>query len=282
MTASRNTGCLFVVATPIGNLSDITARAVDVLKTVETVACEDTRRCRTLLRHVGAAPGELASLHDRNETAATRRVIERLQKGSDVALVSDAGTPLLSDPGYELVRQAFDVGIRVVPVPGVSAVTAAVSASPVATNRFTFEGFLPARAPRRREVLSSILARPEATVFFEAPHRMLETLRDLLDLGAAEREIVVCRELTKMFEPVTHGSVADVADGIEAPKGEFVCILAGRGEGSPLQSGVEVLNVLLEDLPPSRAARLAAKLTGADRAELYRQAVALGRRPGLS
>ena len=277
MTALRNTGCLFVVATPIGNLSDITARAVDALKKVEIVACEDTRRCRTLLRHVGAVPMELVSLHDQNETAASRRVLERLKTGSDVALVSDAGTPLLSDPGFELVRLAFDGGIRVVPVPGVSAVTAAVSASPIAANRFTFEGFLPARAQRRREVLSSMLARREATVFFEAPHRIVDTLGDLLDLGAAKRQILVCRELTKMFETIVHGTVASVADAIETPRGEYVCILAGGGEESPLLSGGEVLGVLLEELPPSRAARLAARLTGADRAELYRQAVALTR-----
>ncbi len=277
MTALRNTGCLFVVATPIGNLSDITARAVDALKKVEIVACEDTRRCRTLLRHVGAVPMELVSLHDQNETAASRRVLERLKAGSDVALVSDAGTPLLSDPGFELVRLAFDGGIRVVPVPGVSAVTAAVSASPIAANRFTFEGFLPARAQRRREVLSSMLARREATVFFEAPHRIVDTLGDLLDLGAAKRRILVCRELTKMFETIVHGTVASVADAIETPRGEYVCILAGGGEERPLLSGGEVLGVLLEELPPSRAARLAARLTGADRAELYRQAVALTR-----
>ena len=277
MTALRNTGCLFVVATPIGNLSDITARAVDALKNVEIVACEDTRRCRTLLRHVGAVPMELVSLHDHNETAASRRVLERLKSGSDVALVSDAGTPLLSDPGFELVRLAFDGGIRVVPVPGVSAVTAAVSASPIAANRFTFEGFLPARSQRRRELLSSMLARREATVFFEAPHRIVDTLADLLDLGAANREIVVCRELTKMFETIVHGTVASVADRIETPRGEYVCILAGSDEESPLLPGGEVLGVLLEELPPSRAARLAARLTGADRAELYRQAVALTR-----
>ena len=262
------------MATPIGNLSDITARAVDALKKVEIVACEDTRRCRILLRHIGASPAELTSLHDRNETAASRQVIERLKAGSDVALVSDAGTPLLSDPGFELVRLAFQDGITVVPVPGVSAVTAAVSASPIATNRFTFEGFLPARRPRRREVLASVLARREATVFFETPHRMAGALEDLLDLGAAEREIVVCRELTKVFETIVHGTVASVADGMEIAKGEFVCIIAGSDEESPLLAGEEVLDVLLEELPPSRAARLAARLTGADRAELYRQAIA--------
>lgn len=277
MTALRNTGCLFVVATPIGNLSDITARAVNALKEVEIVACEDTRRCRTLLRHIGAVPTELISLHDRNETGASRRVLEHLRAGADVALVSDAGTPLLSDPGFELVRLAFDGDIRVTPVPGVSAVTAAVSASPIAANRFTFEGFLPPRRQRRREVLSSMLARRESTVFFEAPHRIVETFNDLIDLGAAEREIVVCRELTKMFETIVHGTVASVADALETPKGEFVCILDGCGQEIPPLSGGEVLRVLLEELPPSRAARLAARLTGADRSELYRQAIALSR-----
>ena len=250
---------------------------MDALKTVEIVACEDTRRCRTLLRHVGATPTELISLHDRNETVASRRALERLQAGADVALVSDAGTPLLSDPGYELVRLAFDAQIKVVPIPGVSAVTAALSASPVAANRFTFEGFLPPRRQRRREVLSRMLARPEATVFFESPHRIADTFADFLHLGAAEREIVLCRELTKVFETIDHGSVASVADALETLKGEFVCILAGCGEERPLLSGGEVLRVLLEELPPSRAARLASRLTGADRTELYRQAIALAR-----
>ncbi len=240
------------------------------------MACEDTRRCRTLLRHIGASPAELVSLHDRNETTASRQVIQRLKAGSDVALVSDAGTPLLSDPGFELVRLAYDGAIKVVPVPGASAVIAAVSASPIAMNRFTFEGFLPARRPRRREALASVLARSEATVFFEAPHRIVDTLEDLLDLGAAEREIVVCRELTKMYETIVHGTVASVADAMETPRGEFVCILAGCGE-EPLLAGAEVLDILLEELPPSRAARVAARLTGADRAELYRRAIA---RPG--
>ena len=214
------------------------------------------------------------SLHDRNETAASRRVLERLRAGSNVALVSDAGTPLLSDPGFELVRLAFDDGIKVIPLPGASAVTAAVSASPVAANRFTFEGFLPARPRRRREILASALARPEATVFFEAPHRIADTLKDLLALGAGEREIVVGRELTKVYESIAFGTVAGVADGLETEKGEFVCILAGRGEDSPPLAGAEVLDVLLEELPASRAARVASRLTGGDRAELYRRAVA--------
>ena len=277
MTALRNTGCLFVVAIPIGNLSDITARAVDALKAVEIVACEDTRRCRTLLRHIGAAPGQLISLHDRNETASSRRVLEHLMAGADVALVSDAGTPLLSDPGFELVRLAFAEDIRVTPVPGVSAVTAAVSTSPIAANRFTFEGFLPPRRQRRREVLSSMLARRESTVFFEAPHRIVDTFNDLLELGAARREIVVCRELTKMFETIVHGTVASVAEAMVTPKGEFVCILDGCGDAYSPLSGEEVLRVLLEELPPSRAARVAARLTGADRSALYRRAIALCR-----
>ena len=252
-------------------------RAVDALKKVEIVACEDTRRCRTLLRHIGAAPTELVSLHDRNETAASRRALKHLKAGADVALVSDAGTPLVSDPGFELVRSAFAGGIRVVPVPGVSAVTAAVCISPIAANRYTFEGFLPARRQGRREILSDMLTRREATVFFEAPHRISDTLSDLKDLGAAQREIVVCRELTKMFETITHGTVASVSDRIEEPRGEFVCILAGGDEERPPLVGVEVLGVLLEELPPARAARLAARLTGGDRTELYRQAVVLTR-----
>ncbi len=269
--ANLDTGCLYVVATPIGNLEDITARAVRILKATPTLTCEDTRRCRILLRHIGAEPSELIPLHERNEAAASRLALRRLVAGRDVALVSDAGTPLVSDPGFELVRQAAQDGVPIVPIPGPSALTAALSASPVAGGRFVFEGFLPARQTARRAALAHRLRRPEAVVFFEAPHRIEATFADLVDLGAAERPITVARELTKVFETILHGSVAAVAAGLGAPRGEYVCILAGAA-APPLAEAEGVLDALLEELAPAQAARLASKLTGASRATLYQQA----------
>ena len=271
MTTSSNTGTLYVVATPIGNLEDITLRAARVLRAVATVACEDTRRCRVLLRHLDAAPEELVSLHDQNEAAATRRVMARLANGGDVALVSDAGTPLLSDPGFELVRAAHRAGTPVTPIPGPSALTAALSASPLPAAAFTFRGFLPARAGPRRKALRELLRRPEASVFFEAPHRLAKTLADLEELGAGERRITVCRELTKVFETIVHGSVAEILARIGPAKGEFVCILEGSS-AAPVSEGEALLELLLAELPPGRAARLAAQATGESRAALYKLA----------
>ena len=271
MTALRNTGNLYVVATPIGNLEDITARAARVLQSVEILACEDTRRCRILLRHLGANPTELISLHDHNESAATRRVLARLASGRDVALVSDAGTPLVSDPGFELVREAHRAGVAVTPVPGPSALTAALSASPLPAGRFFFEGFLPARGGPRRQALSQLLRRRATTVFFEAPHRVARTLADLDELGAGERRITLCRELTKAFETIVHGAVTEVAQRVGPLKGEFVCVLEGSREAAAGDSE-GVLTTLLEELPPAQAARLTARLTGESRTRLYRLA----------
>jgi 16S rRNA (cytidine1402-2'-O)-methyltransferase len=278
MKAIQSTGCLYVVATPIGNLEDITARAVATLKNVDILACEDTRRCQILLRHIGAAPAELISLHDHNEASASQRVLRYLSQGRDVALVSDAGTPLVADPGFELVREAFEKRIPVVPIPGASAVVTAISASPIPINRFLFEGFLPARGGQRRETLAMFLRRREATVFFEVPHRIARALSDLISLGGGDRDILVCRELTKMFETITCASVSATAAGLDQPKGEFVCILAGSNEAA-LSAGDEVVAVLAKELPAAQAARLAARLTGEPRERLYERAVALMNKP---
>lgn len=274
--AVLDTGCLYIVATPIGNLQDITARAVRILKGTATLACEDTRRCKILLRHIGAEPVELIPLHQRNEAAASRLALRRLMAGRDVALVSDAGTPLVSDPGVLLVREAVRHGVAVVPIPGPSALTAVLAATPLAAGRFVFEGFLPARAGARRTALGPLLRRAEATVFFEAPHRIEATLADCVELGAGARPITVARELTKAFETILTGSVAAVAARLGVPRGEYVCVLAGAA-APPLMAAEEVLDALLDELPPAQAARLAAKLTGTPRAELYRRALA--RRP---
>lgn len=245
---------------------------------MDILACEDTRRCQILLRHIGATPTELISLHDHNEATVNQRLLRHLSQGRDVALVSDAGTPLIADPGFKLVREAFGENIPVVPIPGASAVAAAISVSPIPINRFLFEGFLPAKGGQRREALTMFLRRREATVFFEAPHRIARTLSDLISLGGGDRDILVCRELTKMFETITFASVSDTAEGLDQVRGEFVCILAGSNEGA-LSVGDEVVAVLAKELPAAQAARLAARLTGEPRERLYERAAAIMNKP---
>ena len=278
-TPPAGTPKLYIVATPIGNLQDITQRAVDVLKSVATVACEDTRRSRKLLSHLGAAPKRLMALHDHNEASATSAVLACLHAGEDVALIADAGTPLISDPGFELVRRAWQAGIAVIPVPGASAVAAAVAISPVAVSRFHFEGFLPARTAARREVLARLLASDVAVVFFEAPHRLRDTLEDLKDLNGGGRRVLICRELTKLHETITFGTIDELlaADTV-LDRGEFVCILSPEPEATPHDEGQAIVDVLSAELPAAQAARLASKITGLPRRRLYARAVSK-RRP---
>ena len=265
---------LYIVATPIGNLADITQRAVNVLKSVPVVACEDTRRARVLLAHIGATPRRLVTLHDHNEAAASAQVVEYLGAGQDVALITDAGTPTVSDPGFELVRLAWESGITVTPVPGPSAVIAAVAASPIPVNRFRFEGFLPAKAAARRDAWQAILASDVAVVFFEAPHRLRESLSDLVDLGGGDRSLLLCRELTKLHETLIMGTVTDLLDSPTVmEKGEFACILAPASEPRESLSGQAIMDVLAAELPPGQAARLAARITGASRRSLYERAI---------
>ena len=265
---------LYIVATPIGNLADITQRAVNVLKSVPVVACEDTRRSRVLLAHIGATPDRVVTLHDHNEAAMSAQVVDYLASGQDVALITDAGTPTVSDPGFQLVRLAWEAGITVTPVPGPSAVTAAVAASPIPVNRFRFEGFLPARSAARREALQAILASDVAVIFFEAPHRLRESLSDLVDLGGGGRSLLLCRELTKLHETLTVGTAAGLLDSSTVmDRGEFACILAPASEPEESPSDQSVVDVLAAELPPGQAARLAAKITGAPRRSLYERAI---------
>lgn len=274
MGEARMAGRLYIVATPIGNLADVTMRSTDILKAVPIVACEDTRRTRALLAHVGAAPGRLMRLDDHSEERATERLVAELGRGSDVALVSDAGTPLISDPGFELVRAAWRHGIPVTPVPGCSAVTAALAASPIPVNRFRFEGFLPTRPAPRRDALERLLVEDAAVVFFEAPHRMRDSLRDLASCGAGDRPLLICREITKRFETLSFGTVDEIlASGIVLDRGEFTCVLApapAPRDGDTAASGAaKVVKALAAELPPAQAARLASRITGRPRAELY-------------
>jgi 16S rRNA (cytidine1402-2'-O)-methyltransferase len=280
-------GVLYVVATPIGNLGDVTRRALETLAAVALIAAEDTRHTGRLLRHYGVGTPTTA-LHEHNERAAVPRILARLRAGEAVALVSDAGTPLLSDPGAHLVAAARAEGLPVVPVPGPSAAVAALSVAGFAADRFVFEGFLPARAGARRARLQALVGEDRTLVFYEAPHRIRETLEDLVAVFGAAREALLARELTKAFEESRRGPLADLAVWVatrpERERGEYVVVVAGCEPAAARAVGPEeerVLRVLLEALAPSAAAPLAARLTGAPRRALYARALAMvGKAPG--
>jgi 16S rRNA (cytidine1402-2'-O)-methyltransferase len=271
-----NPGTLFVVATPIGNLADASPRALEALRAADLVACEDMRTTRTLLARHGIEARTLA-LHEHNERTAAGRLIEALRQGHNVALVSDAGTPGLSDPGALLVEQAHRAGIRVSPLPGPSAATAAFSASGFPADRFLFAGFLPAAPAARRKALEE-LDLPFPVILYEAPHRIAEALQDLLDRFGGARQIVIARELTKKFEEVVRLPLAEAPAWLSAQphrtQGEFVLVLApGEPRTAAAKDAERTLEVLLEELSPSDAARLAARITGAPKRELYRKAM---------
>lgn len=227
-------GRLYVVSTPIGNLGDFSARAVEVLRTVSAVLAEDTRHSRHLLEHYEIAT-PLSPYHEHNEARETPRILERLRAGESFALVSDAGTPLLSDPGARLVRAAVDAEIVVVPVPGASALLAALVASGIDVDRFTFFGFLPRKGRERTQAVDAVIELAHTAVLYEAPGRVGDTLAELERRGAGEREVVVARELTKQFEEMRRGTVGELARyyADAPPRGEVVLVLAGRGPSSP-------------------------------------------------
>ena len=269
-------GMLYVVATPIGNLADASPRSLEVLRSVALIACEDTRTTRTLLARY-AIDTRTVALHQHNERAAGAGLLDRLLGGESIALVSDAGTPALSDPGALLVEQAHRAGIRVSPLPGPSAAAAAFSVSGFAADRFLFAGFLPATRAARRKALDT-LDLPWPVVLYEAPHRIAETLEDMGERFGADREIVIGRELTKKFEEVARlplgRALAWLDERAQRRQGEFVMVLAAGAERAPRALDAErVLEALLEALPPSEAARLAARITGAPRNALYRKAL---------
>ena len=267
-------GVLFVVATPIGNLADASPRCVDTLRNAHLVACEDTRTTRVLLTRHGIA-ARVVALHDHNERRAAAGLIAALREGKNVALVSDAGTPALSDPGAFLVAEAHRAGIRVSPVPGPSAAAAAVSASGFPAEQFFFCGFLPAKGGARRKALEA-LEGPWPVVIYEAPHRIAGTLADLKARFGDAREILIARELTKKFEEVVRLPLGEapawLAARAERGKGEFVLVLQpGAAQAAGSLDPDAVLEALLEALAPSEAARLAAKITGTPKNRLYRK-----------
>jgi len=275
-------GTLFLVATPLGHLGDLSARAIGVLREAHLLLAEDTRRTGQLL-HACGLERRLESLHAHNERERIPDVLARLAAGDDVALVSDAGTPLVSDPGAALVTAAIAAGRCVTAVPGPCAAIVALTLSGLPAERFCFEGFLPARASARRARLAELVEEPRTLVFYEAPHRIAETLADLAAVFGDARAASVCRELTKLFETVYRGTLAELARRAAADadmlRGEITLVVAGCGaavdrEARAAQEAARVLEALLEELPVSQAARLAARITGRARKPLYELALA--------
>jgi 16S rRNA (cytidine1402-2'-O)-methyltransferase len=268
-------GRLQVVATPIGNLADLSARAREALISADVIAAEDTRHTLTLLQAAGVTR-PLISLHEHNESRRVPELLERLAAGETVALVSDAGTPLLSDPGFELVQRAAQAGHEVQVVPGPSAITAALAVAALPTDRFCFEGFLPARAHERRAALAALAHEPRTLVLFEAPHRIVATLTDMAAEFGSERQAVVARELTKAHETVYRGTLRELLARAQAEdnfrRGEMTLVVHGA---APAAAGVNqqllrrAVDLLAKELPPGRAAAIAAQLTGASRAAAY-------------
>jgi 16S rRNA (cytidine1402-2'-O)-methyltransferase len=269
---------LYVVATPIGNLGDITRRALETLRAADVVAAEDTRNTRALLTHYGLS-ARLVALHAHNERGSAERVIEWISQGKSVALVSDAGTPGVSDPGALVVAAVREAGLAVVPIPGVSALTTALSASGLELEGVVFAGFLPVKGAQRKRRLAALAGGPWAIALFEAPHRVAETLGDLAAaLGA--RDVVIARELTKRFETIARVPLAEARAWVEADpdrvRGEFVLLVEGRPVAdAPAFDPRELLETLLAELPLKQAVALAVKLTGAKRNDLYPLALSL-------
>ena len=283
-TGEERRATLYVVATPIGNLGDISRRALEVLGSVDAVAAEDTRVARKLLSHFGLARRMIA-VHEHNESRAAKQVLDLLAKGKSVALTCDAGTPAISDPGALLVGAARRAGFPVTPVPGPNAAIAALSASGMAARHFLFYGFLPERAAARRQALAALVNLPHALVFYEAPHRIEESIADLGAVLGGERRIVLARELTKRFETIHDDTLAATEAWLAADamrrKGEFVLIVEGAAPRRALdpESPRRALEALLAELPLKQAVGLAAKITGGKRNELYRMALALQGKP---
>jgi 16S rRNA (cytidine1402-2'-O)-methyltransferase len=263
-----------VVATPIGHRDDISARAIAVLREAAVIAAEDTRHSRPLLQHCNVAT-PLVALHEHNEREAVDGLVRRMLDGESVALISDAGTPLVSDPGFRLVRAARAAGIRCVPVPGACAAIAALSVAGLPSDRFVFEGFLPPKPAARRARLERLASEPRTLIFYESSHRVAESLADLRDVFGGAREAVLARELTKLFETVIGEPLAELAARVAADpdqqRGECVLLVAGHGEeaDAKLDEGRRVFAILREELPPAKAAKLAAAISGAPRKRLY-------------
>lgn len=280
VVSNSTPGSLYVVATPIGNLDDMSVRALKVLREVALIAAEDTRHSARLMQHFGIST-PLAACHEHNERDEGSRFITRLLAGDDVALISDAGTPLISDPGYHLVRQARAVGVPVVPVPGACALIAALSAAGLPSDRFIFEGFLPAKAAGRKAKLERVKEEPRTLIYYEAPHRILECLQDMEQVFGADRQALLAREITKTFETLKGLPLGELRAFVEADsnqqRGECVVLIAGwtppEDEDVIGEEAHRILDLLLAEMPLKRAAALAAEITGVRKNLLYQVAL---------
>ncbi|BAV32837.1 methyltransferase [Sulfuricaulis limicola] len=278
-------GTLYVVATPIGNLEDMTPRALRILSEADLIAAEDTRHSGKLLRHFGIGT-KTEAIHEHNERSQVPRLVEILKGGKSIAFITDAGTPLVSDPGFLLVRAARQAGIRVVPVPGACAAIAALSAAGLPSDRFVFEGFPPAKSAARRAVFEKLREDGRTLIFYESPHRILESLKDMSEVFGGAREAVLARELTKQFETLHAGTLVEllawVGRDTNQQLGEFVILIHGvprvEQEAMDEEAG-RVLRILLDELPVSQAAALAARITGLKKNLLYDYALGIKQEP---
>ena len=265
---------LYIVATPIGNLDDITLRAIDTLKRVDLIAAEDTRHSGLLLQHLGIK-ARLYSLHDHNEQEKAQVLIEKLQAGLSIALISDAGTPLINDPGYHLVKACRENGIKVVPIPGACAAIAALSVAGLPSDKFIYEGFLPAKSKARQDNLASLITEPRTMIFYESTHRLLETLKDMQTIFGANKQIVLAKELTKTWETIVSLPVNELIDWLNQDasrqKGEFVLIVAGYTESNKDidPKAINTLKLLQKELPLKKAAAITAEIYGLKKNQLY-------------
>ena len=274
-------GSLFLVATPIGNLADITLRALEILREVDLIAAEDTRHSRRLLDHFNIK-SRLVALHDHNEAEACDELVRAMQQGQSIALISDAGTPLVSDPGYRLVQAAIEAGLVVTAIPGPSAVMASLAVAGLAVDRFCFEGFLPAKQAARKSRLEAMRDESRTMVFFEAPHRMKDFIEDAGTVFGEDRQVAIARELTKKFEQVWRGSLGtalgQLASGDIPEKGEFAVVIGGNPAPGAKYDDVLLMETLLTELSPSAAATVASRLTGESKRRLYDVALAIKKR----
>ena len=265
---------LYIVATPIGNLDDITLRAIDTLKRVDLIAAEDTRHSGLLLQHLGIK-AKLFSLHDHNEQEKAHVLIEKLQSGLSIALVSDAGTPLINDHGYHLVKACRENDIKVVPIPGACAAIAALSVAGLPSDKFIYEGFLPAKSKARQDSLASLITEPRTMIFYESTHRLLETLKDMQTIFGADKQIVLAKELTKTWETIVSFPVNELIDWLNQDasrqKGEFVLIVAGYTESNKDidPKAINTLKLLQKELPLKKAAAITAEIYGLKKNQLY-------------
>jgi len=266
-------GCLFLVATPIGNLSDITLRALETLKQVNLIAAEDTRHSSRLLQHYGIKT-PVTSLHDYNEIKCSQFICAQLQQGKNVALISDAGTPLVSDPGYHLVKTVTASNFPIIPIPGACAAIAALSAAGLPTDKFIFEGFLPAKTNQQLQHLQDLITETRTLIFYESPHRLLQTINNMLTAFGPDRYVVIAKELTKMFETIYGNTLIEIQKWLLADpqrqKGEFVILVKGTEKTVTINPEIlRILELLAKELPSKQAASLTAQITGANKNQLY-------------